>query len=91
MTQAEKVLRAQCDTVVKENKVLTEQAVLIDTEVWEMREELNEQKMLVASILGAIDDLKASTGASHDVVRTTGKVQSTTKDNAFAVSMIFLA
>lgn len=91
VTQAEKILRARYDTVVKENKVLTEQAVLIDAEVWEMREELNEQKTLVASILGAIDDLKASAGAGRDVVRAAGKVQSATKDNAFAVSMILLA
>lgn len=91
MAQAEKTLRGQYDIVVKENKGLTEQAELVDAEVWELREELNEQKTLVASILGAIDDLKASAGAGRDVVRAAGKVQSATKDNIFAVSMILLA
>lgn len=88
MAQAEKMLRGQYDIVVKENKGLTEQAALVDAEVWELREELNEQKTLVASIIGAIDDLKASTGEGHDVVRAAGKVQNATKDNTFAVSTI---
>lgn len=83
--QSEVKLKAQCETLLKENTGLTKQVEKMDAELWGLNEDMDEQKMLVASILGAIEGLKSGTGAGN-VVLAAKKVQKATDNNAFNVS-----
>lgn len=83
--QSEVKLKAQCETLLKENTGLTKQVEKMDAELWGLNEDMDEQKMLVASILGAIEGLKSGTGAGN-VVLAAKKVRKATDNNAFNVS-----
>lgn len=85
LLQTEVKLKGHCEDLKKENTDLIKQTETMDSALWELRDEMDEQKALTSSILAAIEGLKSGAGAG-DVGLAVKKVEKTKNNNAYNVS-----